>query len=53
MIGKIKLIPLIPILNFFNNVSDNATDDNLEDNTVVETLNTGNLRQETDLSQPQ
>ena len=53
MIGKIKVIPWYPILNFLNNVSDNATDDNLEDNTVVETLNTGNLRQETDLSQPQ
>ena len=41
------------ISNYLKNISDNATDDNLEDNTVVETLNTGNLRQETDLSQPQ
>ena len=40
-------------MNNYNNISDTGTDDNLEDKAVVETVDTVDLGQETDVSQPE
>ena len=52
-IWKIIMIPWIPTVNKYNNISDKATDDNSENKAVVETLDTVDLRKEPDVSQPE
>ena len=52
-IWKIIMIPWIPTVNKYNNISDKATDDNSEDKAVVETVDTVDVGQETDVSQPE
>ena len=53
MIGEIKMIPRITILNHLNNISDKAAEDNSEDKAIVETVDNVNSRQEIDSSQPE
>ena len=52
-IWNIIIIPWIPTVNKYNNISDKATDDNSENKAVVETVDTVDLRKETDVSQPE
>ena len=47
------MIPLTRTVNKYNNISDKATDDNSENKAVVETVDTVDLRKETDVSQPE
>ena len=51
--AKIIMIPWIPTVNKYNNISDKATDDNSENKAVVETVDTVDLRKETYVSQPE